>query len=244
MITMAYILAACGLVALVWGALQRHKAAHLAGAPLGKTGDAARGAAPTGPKGALGVEGAVECATPLAAPASGTPCVYYELEVTGYWKEGDSTKSKKYVSEKRAASFAIDDGSGAVAIDASKGGDFDLDKTFDETKKEGFFADLKGAVGKADPIVFGGYAFHNPAMSAADRFECVERVVRVHPRMFACGKLAGGVLASPDWASLVLSSKSRDELLGATAKAAKAFLAGGAASLAVGVVLGVVGNLM
>ena len=48
-----------------------------------------------------------------------------------------------------SADFTIDDGSGAVKVDASKGGDFDdvLEKTFDQTKKEGFFADLKNAVG-------------------------------------------------------------------------------------------------
>jgi hypothetical protein len=176
---------------------------------------------------------------------TGTECLYYELKVVGKWKEGDSEKSKDYVDEKSAAQFTVDDGSGSIRIDASKGGDFDcMEKTFDETKKEGFFADLKGAVGKGEPIMFGNYAFANPPMSTANKFECVERVVRPQQQLFVLGKIGGGAIGSPSWTSLILSKKSREELMGSTAKAAKNFLIGGAAAAGVGVILGIVSRMM
>ena len=237
----ATILSALGVIGLIWGLMQKFKAGRLAKAPFVKTGDAAnRGAAVAGPRGAVSAEGNVACGAPLTAPASGTPCLYYELKVEGSWKDGDSTKSKDYVDEKQAAIFAVDDGSGPVDVLASGGGDFDMEETFSETKKEGFLADLKGAIGKGKPIMFGQYAFENPPMSKANKFKCTERVLKVHPRLYVLGKSEGRAIGSPSWTSLILSQKSRDQLMGATAKAAKGFLIGGAAVLGVGVILGVI----
>jgi hypothetical protein len=241
MATIATILCALGVVGLIWGLMQKLKAGRLAKAPYVKTGEAARqGGAVAGPRGALSAEGNVTCDAPLTAPASGTPCLYYELKVEGFWKDGDSTKSKDYVDEKQAAIFAVDDGSGPVEILASGGGDFDMEETFSETKKEGFLADLKGAVGKGKPITFGQYAFENPPMSKANKFKCTEHVLKVHPRLYVLGKTEGRAIGSPSWTSLIISEKSRDQLLGATAKAATGFLIGGAAVLGVGVILGVI----
>src|SRR5688572_17940868 len=102
-----------------------------------------------------------------------------------------------------------------------------MEKTFDETKKEGFLADLKGIVGKHEPILFGKYAFHNPTNSVANKFVCTEETLKVPPRLYACGKLANGTLGAPSWASLILSTKSREQLLGASTKMAKMCLLGG-----------------
>jgi hypothetical protein len=242
----AVILTAGGIIALIWGFVQKFKAGRLAKAPFVKTGDAAsKGASVAGEKGAISVQGAVKPQRLLTSPVTGTQCLYNELKVVGKWKDGDSEKSKDYVDEKSAAQFVVDDGSGAIRIDASKGGDFDcLEKTFDETKKEGFFADLKSAVGKGQPIMFGNYAFQNPPMSSANKFECVEKIVKPQQQMFVLGKIENGVIGSPSWTSLIMSSKSREELLGSTAKAAKNFLIGGGAAAGVGVILGVVSKLM
>ena len=49
---------------------------------------------------------------------------------------------------------------------------------------------------------------------------------------------------SPSWTSLILSNKTRDALLGSTAKAAKNFGIGGGAALAVGLILGIVSSVM
>lgn len=240
------ILVVLGIIGLIWGLMQKFKAGRLSKAPFVKTGDAAsKGDSVAGEKGAISVEGNVKCDQPLLSPVTGTPCLYYELKVIGTWKDGDSNQSKDYVDEKQAATFTLDDGTGGVKIVAGKGGDFEpMEKTFDETKKEGFFADLKNAVGKGQPMMFGKYAFNNPPMSKADKFQCVEKVVKVQPKLYALGKLEGNAIGSPSWTSLILTNKSRDELLGSTAKGAKNFLMGGGIALALGVILSIIGAVM
>ncbi len=241
----AAILVTAGIIGLIYGAIQKYKAGRLSKAPFAKTGEAATQPGVAGEKGSISVEGSVKAPQPLLSPVTGTPCLYYELKVIGSWKEGDSNESKDYVDEKAAAKFSLDDGSGAVTVEAAKGGDFEpLEKTFDETKKEGFFADLKNAVGKGQPMMFGKYAFQNPVNSKADKFQCIETVFKVQPKLYAVGKLEGGKVISPNWTSLILSSKSREELLGSTTKGAKNFLMGGGAVTAVGVILGVVSNFV
>lgn len=245
MTAVGVILTAGGIVALIWGAMQKYKAGRIAKTPLVGTGDAAiQGEAAAGPKGAMSVQGDLKVQTPVVSPVTGTECLYYELKVTGTWKDGDTQKSADYVDEKYAADFGIDDGSGTVMINAQEGGDFELVKTFDETKKEGFLADLKGAVGKGEPIMFGGYPFENPPMSRANMFKCVERVLPITPKVFALGKVNGNVIGPPGWTSLILSSKTREELLGGAAKTAKLCLIGGAASAGVGAIVGVVGTIL
>lgn len=243
--TIATVLTAGGIVALIWGALQKRKAGRIASAPFATTGDvAARGEAAAGPKGAVSVEGETRCAEPLISPVTGTACLYYELDVIGTWKSGDVEKKAEYVKERGAANFAVDDGSGPVAVLAEQGGDFELAKTFEETKKEGFFADLKSAVGKGEPVMFGQYAFENPPMSKANKFTCTEKIVPVTPRLYVCGKVQGKAIGSPGWSALIMSSKSRDELLGGAARTARLCLIGGGASAALGVVVGVVSKLL
>src|SRR6478736_6516963 len=100
MAIIASIICALGIVGLVWGFMQKMKAARLSAAPFAKTGDVAqKGDSVAGPKGAISVEGDVRCPTPLLSPVTGTPCVYYELKVVGQLKDGASTKSKDYVNE-------------------------------------------------------------------------------------------------------------------------------------------------
>jgi hypothetical protein len=246
MVAIASILSVIGLVVMLFGFLQRSKATRITSAPFVKTGDAAsKGDSVAGPKGAIAVEGDVKCAQPLTAPCSGTPCLYYELQVVGTWKEGDSQKSHDYVEEKKAAEFSLDDGSGPLKIMAEGGGDFEpFEKTFDETKKEGFFADLKAAVGKGEPIMFGKYAFANPPMSKADKFNCLEKTLKVQKRFFVLGKLEKGAVVTPSWRSLIIDYRSRDVLLAAALKTAKMCLIGGGATLGVGVILGIVSRIM
>ena len=238
----AGLLIAIGIVVAIFGGYKTWQAKKLAGAPLGKTGEiVSKGDEVSGEKGAISAEGDVSVPKPLISPVTKTECLYYELKVVGTWKDGDSTKSKTYVVEKIAAGFTLDDGSGPVPVDASQGGDFDnLEKTFSETKKEGLFADLKSAVGKGEPMMFGEYAFENPPMSKADKFECTEKVVKVAPRMYVCGKHAEGVITSPGWTGLIMSNKSRDELLGSTQDTAKKTLIGGGVAVGVGVLLGII----
>lgn len=243
--SLAAIIVVIGIILLVWGGMQKFKAGRIAKAPFVKTGDAAaRGAQLAGAKGAISTYGNVQIRQPLRSPVTGTECLYYELKVTGEWKDGETTKSQDYVDQKLCADFGVDDGSGLVIIDAQKGGDFEpFNKTFEETRKEGFLADLKSAVGRNEAIMFGNYAFQNPTMSKASTFKCTEHVLPVQNSLFACGRAEGGVITSPGFTSLILDHRTRDELLGKALKTAKMCLMGGAGAMAAGTLLGIVSQL-
>lgn len=235
----AAVLVGGAIVAFIVGAYLKYKGGRISKAPYVPTGQALDPSR-ADPKGTISTEGNVECPQPLLSPVTGTPCLYYTLKVVGTWKEGDATRSKTYVEEKVAAPFHLNDGSGSVPIDASQGGDYDLKKTFSETKKEGFFADLKNAIGTPEPIMFGNYAFANPPMSKANSFQCVEQIVPVEPKAFVLGKLENGRITSAGMFGMILSAKGREALLGSSAKNAKLAFVGGAAAAGVGLVLGVV----
>lgn len=240
------ILCALGIIALIYGGMQKYKAGRLSSTPLVRSGDVARdGDAVAGERGAISTEGAVRCDAPLISPCSGTPCLAYELRVVGRWKSGDKQRSKTYVEELRAAAFTVDDGSGPVAVDASNGGDFDpWQEGFDERKNEGFLADLKGAVGKGEPIMFGRYAFENPPMSKADRFQCTEKYLPLVQSLYVVGKFEDGCIQAPAWTALILSDKGRAALMIETAGGAKKALMAGGAMIGVGALLGLVSQLM
>jgi hypothetical protein len=238
------ILVIIGVVALIWGIYNKMRAGRVAGAPLIKTGDAAsKGAAAAGEKGAASIEGAVACAQPLTSPVTGTPCLYYELRVTKSWKEGEAHKTKELVKEHRAASFTIDDGSGPVPVDATEGGDFEPMQTKTETKGTGIMGGITG-----QELVFGNYNIETASLTLGSglKFTVEEKVLPIVPKMYACGKASdgGGPLTKPSWRQLILSNKSRDEILGAAAQGAKIFLPAGAGGMAVGIVLGIVGNMV
>ncbi|MFK7984943.1 MAG: GIDE domain-containing protein [Sandaracinaceae bacterium] len=227
------------IVALIVGGFLKYKGGRLSKAPFVPTGQAGN-AANADPKGTISTQGTVECPQPLISPVTGTPCLYYKLEVIGHWKAGDTSKKKTYVEDKQGAAFSLNDGSGSVPVDVREGGDLDLQKTFDETKKEGFFADIKSAVGKGEPMMFGNYAFANPPMSKANKFHCVERIMPVPPSAFVLGKLQEGVIGRAGMFGMILSPKTRDDLLGSSAKNAKLAFIGGAAAGGLGAVLAVV----
>lgn len=112
--TIAAILIAGGVVALLVGGYLKFKGGRIAKTPLVPTGDAAANPGAANAQGLVSVHGRVECPSPLLSPVTGTPCLYYELKVVGSWKEGDAKKSKDYVIERRAAAFHLNDGSGRV----------------------------------------------------------------------------------------------------------------------------------
>ena len=243
MVGLGSLVIAIGICVVLFGAYKKFQAGKLASAPFVSTGDASSGTG-VGEKGAISCEGEVKCDQLLISPV--TECLFYELKVVGTWKEGDSSRSKDYIHEKKAAPIQLDDGSGAVPVNAGDGGDFDgLEKTFEESKKEGLFADLKGAVGKGEPIMFGEYPFENPPMSKADKFSCTEKVLKPSAKLFASGKFADGVITTPDGmlGSLMLSSKSRDELLGDTETQAKNFMMYGGIGAAIGLLIVIIGTV-
>src|SRR5690606_31546726 len=107
----ATIVLVVGVLLVGVGIYQRIKAGRVSKAAHVPTGDAAtRGASVAGKGGAISVEGPVVCPEPLLSPVTQTPCLYYEVEVTGHWKEGNNNRSKKYYDDKLGVTFAVDDG--------------------------------------------------------------------------------------------------------------------------------------
>ena len=241
MVQIALALIAAGIVGLICGIYFKVRAGRVAGAPLVKTGEAAaQGAAAAGPKGAISAEGNVVCQQPLVSPVTGVPCLYYQLKVTASWKDGDTQKSKELTKEKRAAQFAIDDGSGPVWVDAREGGDFEPTQKKEETQGTSLLGGITG-----QDLVFGNYRVSTGMLSLGTKYEVVEEVLPVVPRLYACGKVGQShAIAAPGWRSLILSEKSRDELLAGATKGAKMFLGGGGGALAVGTALAVVASMM
>ena len=196
-----------GIIAFIWGGLQKLKAGRVADAPLASTGDVVnKGRGVAGPKGQISAQGGVVCQQPLIAPFSGTPCLYYRIKCTAEWKEGDTNKSKVLDEQKVAAEFAIDDGSGPVWVDAREGGDFEPTTTKRETKGAGLLGGITGT-----DLMFGNYRVQTGMLSMGTKYAVEEEVLPIVPRLYACGKLAdqGGSIASPSWRQLILSAKSR-----------------------------------
>ncbi|MFO0740455.1 MAG: GIDE domain-containing protein [Labilithrix sp.] len=223
---------ALGLIGLIYGIFQRLKAGRITDAPLVSTGDvASRGRAVAGAKGQVSAQGIVSCAQPVIAPFSGVPCLYYEIKCTARWKDGDTQKSKLIDEQKVAAQFVIDDGSGAVPIDAREGGDFEPTQKKSETKGTGLVGGITGT-----DLEFGNYRVNTPILDVGTKYEVEEEVLPMVPRLYACGRIGdlGNVIAAPSWRALILSAKSRDELLASATKTAKLSLIAGAALLLVG----------
>jgi hypothetical protein len=240
---LAALLVGIGIIVVIYGLMQRAKVGRVS-APLFPTGQLAQGgAAAAGPKGTASAQGNVVCQQPLLAPVSGKPCLYYSLKVTNTWKDGDKTKEKILREEKVAAQFAVDDGSGPLFVDAKEGGDFDPEEKFLEKKKTGL---LGGIVGQQ--LQFGHFSLDTGFGALGSEFTVEERVLPMQQRLYVNGKMSDqgvNVLTKPGFPrSLIMSSRSRDEVLGSAQSGAKYALMGGAGSAAVGVILGVVSSFI
>ncbi len=234
---MGFIVLLLGLAGLGVGLFQHLKAKRILAAPFKKTGELKQDPTSSDPKGLISTEGNVVAPAPLLSPCSQTPCLYYEVEVirhgekTELTQDGTKTEKKKETVEtlKKGLVFSLDDGSGAIPVDASQGGDFDnLKKKFEEKVKLGLT--LPGE------LKFGELRLRTPRLPSGEStvaFEAIEKIVPVEGKLFALGKIDKGVIGKPGWRSMMFSSKGRDGLLAATAKTRKiGFIAGGVATLA------------
>lgn len=235
------VILALGIIGFIYGVFQKVKAGRVADAPLASTGDVVRrGREVAGSKGQISAQGRVTCAAPLVAPFSGTPCLFYKIKCTAEWKEGNVAKSKVLDEQKVASDFAIDDGSGPIRVDARDGGDFEPVQRKRETKGAGL---IGGITGK--DVMFGNYRVQAGLMPLGTKFTVEEEVLPLVPQLYACGKVAdhGGAIVAPGWRALIVSNKTRDELLSSATKGAKTFLIGGAAAFAAGMGLAIVAQL-
>jgi hypothetical protein len=201
----------------------RYKAGRLANTPYVKTGElAAKGEQVCGEKGAISTEGKVKVAQLIFSPVTKTECLYYKVNVTAKWKEGESDRSQQVMEEKKAADFGLDDGTGAVQVDASKGGDFDLKKVFD--KKKGF--GLKAVFTGSDTIEFGDHGFqvlpgqkvNGIKIPMSADYQVTEECVLPAESLYVNGKFEAGAVRSPSWVSLIMTAKTREEVMGDTLK--------------------------
>src|SRR5690606_37658698 len=92
----ASIIIAISIVVLVYAFLMKRKASRVTNAQHMQSGSVSQ--APNGAP--VSVQGR-PVAAPLVSPVTGTPCLYYELEVEGFWKEGENKKSKKYLEDRQ-----------------------------------------------------------------------------------------------------------------------------------------------
>src|ERR1700678_2836813 len=162
----AALLLALGIIGVIYGIFMRTRASRVTDAPFVKTGEAAaKGAAAANAKGPISVEGNVTCPQPLVAPMSGKTCLYYELKVTAEWKEGETQKTKELSDEKRAAQFAVADGTGPVWVDASEGGDFEPEEEQDQSKTTGLIGGITG-----QDLVLGNYHISTGLLSIGTKY--------------------------------------------------------------------------
>jgi hypothetical protein len=238
MSTFAILVGIAGAVALLFGLMQRAKAGRVGRAPFVKTGDAAgQGASAAGEKGAISVEGNVVSAEPIRSPLGNVECLYYEAVIQAVWQDGQTRHTRDLVKQRQAARFAVDDGSGAVQIDAGSGGDLPLSTSFDAWKEPGF-------VGFGSEIVVGALRAPTHNLPPSARYHATERAMPPQGRLFVCGRiLDGNAIGAPDWSSLILSPQSRDELLGGAQRMARMALIGGACAVALGAVLGLLSKI-
>ncbi|MBL8954312.1 MAG: hypothetical protein JNK82_26275 [Myxococcaceae bacterium] len=229
---MGLIVLVIALAALGFGFLQHLKGKRILAAPFKKTGDIARDPTSSDPKGALSTEGKVSPpAQALLAPCSKTPCLYYEVKIERLYEKEEKTQdgwktvkgSSTLDTLKNGALATLDDGTGAIPVDFSKGGDFD-------NFKDGYKKELNGR-GWSSNIQFGELSYDIPVISSSDGhtigFKATERYVPVEGNLFVLGKIEGGKIVKPGWRSLMVSNKGRDGLLASTAKKKKFSLIGG-----------------
>jgi hypothetical protein len=233
---MGILLLVVGLAVLGFGFMQHLKGKRILAAPFKKTGEIARNPVSSDPKGLMSTEGSVvPPTTAVLSPLSKTACLYYEVAITRRWEKTEQTQDGAKTTKgtttietlKGGAQFGLDDGTGAVMVDASKGGDFD------NLKKQG----EAGGVNMSDGYIqFAELRIPKPVSSGEGYtlgYEAVEKIVPVGGSLFALGKLENGKLSKPGWRSMMFSTKGRDGLLASTAKKKKfSFIGGGIGAVA------------
>ncbi len=229
---MGFLFLLIGAAVLGFALIQHFKGKRILSAPFKKTGELLKNPTSSDPKGLMSTEGAVLIAQPLLSPCSKTPCLYYEVEIVREWEKQEQTQdgvktksgSSSASSLKQGMIFSLDDGTGAVKVDAQQGGDFDnLKKNWDKKVSVGSFV--------PGELQFGELRMQTPSLPSGERtvaFKAVEKIVPVGGNLFALGKLENGQLTKPGWRSMMFSSKGREGLLASTAKKKKFGFIGGA----------------
>ena len=227
---LGFFLVFIALIALVFGLLQHLKGKKILAAPFKKTGEIAQNPGVADAQGTVSCEGAISAQQPAIAPCSGTPCVYFEIEVIQEWRkhviteDGSKTESGKDTVQtvKSGAVFFVDDGSGPVAVDPRQGMEVELDKSFEQHQNIAW-----------GDVVFGQFHTHVPDAPGEKNgtgVKVIEKIVPIQGGMFVMGQLANQAITKPKsmLGKLLASRKGRNALLGATKRNKLiGFIAGG-----------------
>ena len=204
-----------GLIAL----LQFRKMKKILAAPFRKTAEVAANPASADAKGLVSCEGAIVAPQqPLVAPVSGRPCLAYKVELRQNWHRFVRTEngmkrengSSNITTQKIGSVFYVNDGSGHVAVDATKG----IDTDYEQSAKQ-----VQG-VAWGD-VQFGNFRWSVSSPGgdkSADSVECIESIVRPDGSAYVMGKLVNGGITQESGllGNLLMSRKGRTALVGST----------------------------
>ncbi len=197
------------------------------------------------------ISGTAECAQPLRAEVSGTPCIYYSMRVERQYEETvkdngqERTQrgSETVASNQQHAEFALRDASGAVAV-AAEGAEFDGAKTLER------FEPVSGGGGSGLSLSVGSFSITLPAVQVGRRtigHKIVEHHVPVGARLYVMAEAADRegevVLRRPKDGPFIVSMRSKDELVSGARGQAKWMRAVGMTAIVGGAVLTAVGLL-
>ncbi|MBL8921048.1 MAG: hypothetical protein JNJ54_19455, partial [Myxococcaceae bacterium] len=127
---MGVLLLLVGLAVLGFGLFQHLKGKRILAAPFKTTGELKANPTSSDPKGAMSSEGKVVApAQQLLSPCTKQPCLAYEVKVERLWEKVETTQdgtktvkgSDTLDTLKGGAVFGLDDGSGAINVDVTKG---------------------------------------------------------------------------------------------------------------------------
>ncbi|MDP3157037.1 MAG: GIDE domain-containing protein [Archangium sp.] len=234
---MGALLLIVGLAVLGFGLWNHLKGKRILAAPFKKTGEIAKNPSSPDPKGAMSTEGkVVPPEQELLSPCTKQPCLAYEVKIERLYEKTETTQdgtktvkgSETLTTLKGGAVFGLDDGSGIVKIDVSKGADFD-------NFKDGLKKELNGHSGSSH-LNFGELTYDVPVIGGdkgwTTGFKATEKFVPVEGSLFVLGKLEGASLVKPGWRSMMTSAKGREGLLGSIQKKKKfSFIGGGVAAV-------------
>jgi len=240
--------------------VQRRKIGHLLTARTTTIGELANTArAVAGELGGGGftemaaLNGNVQCDTPLVAPLSGRPCLYYRMSVSRRYEEeverrdseGRVTRSVRQGTEtmstqEEGCRFDLVDASGTLAVDADG---LDWDARIETVDR---FEPQAGGL----TIGFGRFSMNVRDVGGGRRtlgYEYEEHIVPVDGRFTVIGEVSdrSGTLAMGRGGPLfTLSRKTRDELIGNAKGTANWTGIASGIGLIVGAILTIVGALV
>ncbi|MDQ3034797.1 MAG: E3 ubiquitin ligase family protein [Myxococcota bacterium] len=210
MMYVGFVVLALAVVAAIVGFMQRRKLGVIIATPFKKTGEAGASNAE------VSCEGNVQAMTPLTAPCSGRPCIYYEVEVKQSWEKQVATENgmKKKTgtntahTSKAGSTFQLDDGSGPVSVKVEDS----IDGTFEQS--------FEGKGAGSGYMTFGQYQVQigHPSEGHATSTKCVERIIPTDGRLFVLGKADNATIQKRDGmlGKIMLSTKGRDHLMGSS----------------------------